>query len=115
MKHLLRFVFVFVILFTVNSNAQLKDCNATEAEIGAAIKARNFSQAYIQWSESQKCLGQSELLFTYGEQILEDKIDNAPSEEKQKLINDLLSLYIAYDKSFSANTKSNRVKRAMMM
>ena len=110
----IRFLLAALIFSTLQGQAQL-NCSQKTADIALMLKARNYSEAFRQWGEAEKCLAESEDLYAAGEKILEYKIDNAASaDEKQLFLQRLLDLYTSYDKNFPTNTKSNVVKKAML-
>ena len=108
-------IFILGVLFVTNSNAQKFDCASKITEYQALFKAKKVKESFDVWSDvSKNCPKENEVVYTDGIQILQYKIDNAASsEEKEKLVRDVLKVYDQYHKNYPLTTQDFEVKKAM--
>jgi hypothetical protein len=68
-------------------------------------KAKNYDAAYSPWMEIRKRNPKfNRAIFTYGERILEHKIENSSGAEQVGFINDLVSLWEERRTHFASKT-----------
>jgi hypothetical protein len=105
------------VLLFLNSNAQKFDCSSKMKEYQEIFQAKKIAESYAIWTDvSKNCPKQSEVLYTDGIDILQYKIDNAPTpEEKEKLVRSLLKVYDQYNKNFPLTTTDFEVKKGMVL
>lgn len=110
-------IFILGILFITNSNAQKFDCTSKTAAYQELLKAGKTNESFDIWSEVKKnCPSGNEAIYTDGIQILQYKIDNAAnSEEKEKLVRDVLKLYDQYNRNFPLSVPDFEVYKAMAL
>lgn len=110
-------IFLFGILFITNSNAQKFDCTSKINTYQELLKAGKTPESFDTWNEVRKnCPSANEAVYTDGIQILQYKIDNAAgSEEKEKLVRDLMKLYDQYNKNFPSLIPDFEVYKAMAL
>lgn len=110
-------IFILSVLFITNSNAQKFDCASKTTEYQALFKATKIGDSFDAWSEVIKnCPKESEAIYTDGIQILQYKTDIATStEEKEKLVRDILKLYDQYNKNYPLSTPDFEVNKAMTL
>ena len=105
------------ILFITNSNAQKYDCTSKTKVYQELLEAKKFTESYTAWDEVRKnCPKENNIIYTDGVQILQYKIENAStSEEKEKLVRDVLKLYDQYYKNFPLLAADYEVKKGMTL
>lgn len=110
-------IFILSVLFITNSNAQKFDCASKTTEYQTLFKATKIGDSFDAWSEVIKnCPKESEAIYTDGIQILQYKTDIATStEEKEKLVRDILKLYDQYNKNYPLSTPDFEVNKAMTL
>lgn len=109
-------IFILGILFITNSNAQKLDCTSKITEYKEQLQTGKINDAFSPWSEVRKsCPKENEALYTDGIQILQYKIENASSEEKEKAVRDLVKLYDQYNKNFPSAIPDFEVYKAMAL
>ncbi|QBZ97483.1 tetratricopeptide repeat protein [Flavobacterium sangjuense] len=110
-------IFILSVLFITNSSAQKFDCTSKTSEYQELFKANKIAESYDVWySVFKNCPKESEVIYTDGIQILQYKIDNAPSaEEKEKLVREVLKLYDQYNKNYPLSTPDFEVNKAMVL
>ena len=104
-------------MFITNSNAQKFDCPSKMTEYQDLFKAKKIAESFDTWTAvSKNCPKENEAVYTDGIEIIQYKIDNAAStEEKEKLVRDVLKLYDQYNKYFPLTTQDFEVNKAMTL
>ena len=104
-------------MFITNSNAQKFDCPSKMTEYQELFKAKKIAESFDTWTAvSKNCPKENEAVYKDGIEILQYKIDNAAStEEKEKLVRDVLKLYDQYNKYFPLTTTDFEVNKAMTL
>jgi len=110
-------IFTLGILFFTNSNAQKFDCTSKIKSYQELLTAKKITESFAIWDEVRKnCPKEDGVIYTDGVQILQFKIDNAStSEEKEKLIRDVLKLYDQYNKNFPLLASDFEVNKGMTL
>jgi hypothetical protein len=110
-------IFILGIMFITNSNAQKFDCPSKMTEYQELFKAKKIAESFDTWTAvSKNCPKENEAVYKDGIEILQYKIDNAAStEEKEKLVRDVLKLYDQYNKYFPLTTTDFEVNKAMTL
>ena len=110
-------IFILGVLFVTNCNAQKFDCASKITEYQELLKAQKMTESFLAWSEVRKnCSKEGEAIYIDGFQILQYKIDNAAStEEKEKLVRDVLKLFDQYNKNYPLTTVDFEVNKAMTL
>jgi TPR repeat protein len=109
-------IFLLGLLFITTGNAQKFDCPSKANEYRELLKAKKFNESFDIWTEVRKnCPKENEAVYTDGIQILQYKIDNAPSEQKEAAVRDLMKLYDQYNKNFTAAIPDFEVYKAMAL
>lgn len=110
-------IFILGVMFITNSNAQKFDCPSKMMEYQDLFKAKKIAESFDTWTAvSKNCPKENEAIYTDGIEIIQYKIDNAAStEEKEKLVRDVLKLYDQYNKYFPLTTQDFEVNKAMTL
>lgn len=109
-------IFIIGILFLTNANAQKFDCSSNITKYQTLFKEKKISESFDTWSEVRKnCPKETETVYTDGIEILDYKIANVTTEEKEKLVRDVLKLYDQYNKNFPLSTPDFEVNKAMAL
>lgn len=109
-------IFILGILFITNSNAQKFDCTSKTSAYQELLKVNKINESFDTWTEVRKnCPKENEAVYTDGIQILQYKIENATSEEKEKSVRDLMKLYDQYNKNFPSAIPHFEVLKAMVL
>ena len=110
-------IFILGVMFITNSNAQKFDCPSKMTEYQDLFKAKKIAESFDTWTAvSKNCPKENEAVYTDGIEIIQYKIDNAAStEEKEKLVRDVLKLYDQYNKYFPLTTQDFEVNKAMTL
>ena len=105
------------VMFITNSNAQKFDCPSKMTEYQDLFKAKKIAESFDTWTAvSKNCPKENEAVYKDGIEIIQYKIDNAAStEEKEKLVRDVLKLYDQYNKYFPLTTQDFEVNKAMTL
>jgi hypothetical protein len=86
------------------SQAQNPECMTNLSIYAEHCKVKNYEAAYEPWKMVyDACPGINKANYSYGEKILEHKIDNASGAEKEGYIKELLSLYDQSTEYFPKN------------
>lgn len=107
--------FILGLLAIANVNAQKFDCSSKISSYQELLKANKVKESYDDWSEVRKNCPKEEAVYTDGMPILQYRIENATSEEKEKSVRDLMKLYDQYNKNFPAAIPDYDVKKAMAL
>lgn len=87
-------IVLFGALGTVFGQAQNPECMTNLSIYAEHYKVKNYDAAYEPWKMVyEACPGINKANFSYGEKILEHRIEKASGAEKQNFIKDLLALY----------------------
>jgi len=114
---LIAVLFLSVSFITVQAQGQEEDMN-TLSIFAEYVKAKNYDAAYQPWMELRQRNPKFHLsIFTYGDDILEHKIENSSGSEKTGYINDLLKLYDERLENFASKTDKGETlaKKAQLM
>ncbi|MDG1571869.1 hypothetical protein OZ410_06045 [Robiginitalea sp. M366] len=85
---------LFGVLGIAFGQAQNPECMTNLSIYAEHIKVKNFDAAYEPWKMVyESCPGINKANFSYGEKILDYKIENSSGAEKEGYIKDLLALY----------------------
>ncbi|MGV9003383.1 tetratricopeptide repeat protein [Flavobacterium sp.] len=111
------FLFITVLLFGLNSNAQKIDCSSQTNEYQEFLNVNNFAEAFTSWEfVKNKCPKQSELIYTDGFKIVQYKIENAKDEEeKEAFVRQLMKLYDQYYKYFPQSIEDYTIYKALAL
>jgi hypothetical protein len=91
---LVRVLALFGFLAVGMAQAQDPECATNLSIYAEHVKVKNYDAAYGPWkSVYDACPGLNKANFTYGERILDYKIENSEGAEKDAFIKDLLDLY----------------------
>ncbi|HET8736777.1 MAG TPA: hypothetical protein VFM69_09260 [Pricia sp.] len=78
----------------INAQAQNQECMTNLSIYVEHVKVKNYEAAYTPWQMVyENCPEVNKANFIYGERILKDKIEKSSGAEKEKYIQDLLTLY----------------------
>ena len=110
-------IFILGVMYITNSNAQKFDCPSKMTEYQELFKAKKITESLDTWTDvSKNCPKENEAVYKDGIEIIQYKIDNAAStEEKEKLVRDVLKLYDQYNKYFPLTTQDFEVNKAMTL
>jgi len=110
-------IFILGVMFITNSNAQKFDCPTKITEYQELFKAKKITESFDTWTAvSKNCPKENEAVYKDGIEIIQYKIDNAAStEEKEKLVRDVLKLYDQYNMYFPLTTTDFEVNKAMTL
>lgn len=87
-------IVLFGALGTVFGQAQNPECMTNLSIYAEHYKVKNYDAAYEPWKMVyEACPGINKANFSYGEKILEHRIEKSSGAEKQNFIKDLLALY----------------------
>ncbi|HSR59198.1 MAG TPA: hypothetical protein VLL47_00515 [Robiginitalea sp.] len=87
---------VLVLGFAASGLAQAQDpeCMTNLSIYAEHVKVKNYDAAYSPWKMVyETCPGINKANFSYGERILDHKIENSSGAEKEGFIQDLIALY----------------------
>ncbi len=108
---LILLVFSSEILFSQEIN-----CAEKIKQLSSTVSDKDFTQANILLSQlKQKCATNSEEIYLLGIEILQNNIEFASSETKEKEIRELIKFYDLYDKNFPSNNNVNSINKAMLL
>ena len=87
-------------------NAQQdQECMTNLSIFSEYAKAKNYDAAYEPWMKVRnKCPKLNRAIYTYGEDILEHKIENSTGGDKMNYINDLVKLWGERGEHFASKT-----------
>ena len=92
------------------SQAQNPECMTNLSIYAEHCKVKNYDAAYEPWKMVyDNCPGINKANYSYGEKILEHKIQNSSGAEKEAYVKDLLSLYDKSTEYFPKNYTSAAV------
>lgn len=91
--------------FNVVNAQQDQECMTNLSIFSEYAKAKNYNAAYEPWMKVRnKCPQLNRAIYTYGEDILEYKIENSNGDEKVGYINDLMLLWKQREEHFASKT-----------
>ncbi len=96
MKKELYIVVIAILGFAAIGSAQAQDpeCMTNLSIYAEHVKVKNYEAAYAPWKMVyETCPGLNKANFSYGERILDYKIESSSGAEKEAYIKDLLTLY----------------------
>lgn len=104
-------------LFFLRGNAQEQSlCDQNLKATEQNIESRDFTSAYNSLTTLRKnCEKFDEKVYVFGEKIITYYIESSQPEEKQKYIDDLILLYGEQAKSFPHHSKTNTIKKAIVL
>ena len=109
-------IFLLGILFITNSNAQKFDCTSKTNAYQELLHINKVNESFDIWNDVRKnCPQENEAIYTDGIQILRYKIENAATEDKEKVVRDVLKLYDQYNKYFPSSIPHFEVQKAMAL
>ena len=115
----LKLVFLFAILngFLASAQDKKKECERDFTAFEELHRADKFDEAYEMLAGlRKKCPTFSEALYTYGEAILNHKMEVMNNgDEKNAVARDFAKLYDEYDKNYPQNAKNNSLKKALVL
>ncbi len=80
--------------YDVVNAQQDQECMTNLSIFSEYAKAKNYNAAYEPWMKTRnKCPKLNRAIYTYGEAILKDKIDNSIYDQKLAFVNDLIKLW----------------------
>lgn len=101
---LVRVVALFGFFAIGMAQAQDPECATNLSIYAEHVKVKNYDAAYGPWKlVYDACPGLNKANFSYGERILDYKIENSQGAEKDAFINDLLALYDKSMEHFPTN------------
>lgn len=111
---------IFVLALLLNGaiiSAQEAPCKAKFVTFQELAKEADFNEIYTSWLDLRKTCGTSdETIFIVTEKILAQKVEEASaSDEKNQMIQKLVSIYDDHDKVFPNNKNGNRVSKAILL
>lgn len=111
-KKLILFITVMCYGFT---QSQEINCAATQQELAQLVEQQNFKEATPKMTLLlSKCPAKDEKLYLLGAKVLQNKIDLASNDDKEKAVKELIALYDKHDLNFPANTSNNQINKAML-
>ena len=113
MKKIFFFLAIFSFFF---SNAQKEDCSAYVSEYKGLLDEGKVNEAYLPWTTVKKnCPKLNEELYLDGFKILQYKVDNLQGEEKDKAVEEILSLHDAFYKNFPEKNQEIELNKALVL
>lgn len=115
MKTKLSLLFIaFASLFVQAQNTEA--CTETISLMGTLAKAKDVAAYDYLTTLRKECPSFHKSIYTYGEVVIEMKIDKATTaEEKEKYVRDLMKLYDEYDANFPNNGAGNKMKKGLLL
>jgi len=97
--------------------AQEAQCKTKFVAFQEVAKEGDFDAIYTSWLDLRKTCGASdETIFLKTEELLSKKVEEASaSDEKNQMIQKLISIYDDHDKTFLNNKKGNRISKAILL
>ena len=113
MKKILFFLAFFSFFL---ANAQKEDCATYVTEYKGLLNEGRINEAYLPWiSVKKNCPKLNEELYLDGFKILQYKADNLDGEEKEKMIDEILSLHDAFFKNFPEKNQQIELDKALVL
>ncbi|NDV44272.1 tetratricopeptide repeat protein [Flagellimonas sediminis] len=117
-RHYLTMITVVMLTGLSMAQAQNPECMTNLSIYAEHAKVKNYDAAYEPWKMVyESCPDINKANFSYGEKILEHKIDKSSGAEKDRFIQELLSLYDNSIKYFPTNyTKADvAIDKALLL
>ena len=111
MKRALQLVLGFIFLSGTLVNAQSnEECLQNLSIFAEYAKVKNYTAAYEPWQKVRKqCPTLNVAIYSYGEKILSDRLENAADADKAAIKSDLLALYDEWVNNFPTRRNVNKV------
>ena len=111
MKRALQLVLGFIFLSGTLVNAQSnEECLQNLSIFAEYAKVKNYTAAYEPWQKVRKqCPTLNVAIYSYGEKILSDRLENAADADKAAIKSDLLALYDEWVTNFPTRRNVNKV------
>jgi len=107
-------VLIFVFTFGISQSQEI-NCASTQTEFAKLVELQNFKDAGAKMSVLlSKCPTSDENLYLLGAVVIQNKIDLATNDDKEKAAKELIALYDKHDKNFPNNTSNNLISKAML-
>ena len=91
------------------------NCAATQAEFAILVELQNYKEANAKMNVLlSKCATSDENLYLLGAKVIQNKIDLATNDDKEKAAKEMIALYDKHDKNFPNNTSNNLINKAML-
>lgn len=95
--------------------AQEVNCAAVQQEFAQLVEKENFKEAASKMTVLlNKCAAKDENLYLLGAKVIQNKVDLASNDDKEKAVKELIALYDKHDLNFPANTSNNLINKAML-
>jgi hypothetical protein len=89
------------------------NCFATQQEFAQLVEAQNFKDASVKMKVLlSKCPTKDENLYVLGAKVIQNEIDLATNDDKEKAVKELIALYDKHDEFFPNNTSNNLINKA---
>ncbi len=89
------------------------NCFATQQEFAQLVEAQNFKDASVKMKLLlSKCPTKDENLYLLGAKVIQNEIDLATNDDKEKAVKELIALYDKHDQYFPNNTSNNLINKA---
>jgi len=111
MKRALQLILGFIFLSGTLVNAQSnEECLQNLSIFAEYAKVKNYTAAYEPWQKVRKqCPTLNVAIYSYGEKILSDRLENAADADKAAIKSDLLALYDEWVANFPTRRNVNKV------
>ena len=111
MKKIFKIGFLTAFLFQGKLLAQdVNECMQDLSIFAEYVKVKNYKSAYEPWMKVRKnCPTINIAVYTYGERILKDLIENGTQEEQQSAKQDLIILFDEWVTNFPKNNNKSAV------
>ena len=111
---------IFLLALILNCNfifAQKEQCQTKFLAFQEIAKEGDFDAIYNSWLDLRKtCEGTDEAIFIKASGFLAPKVEEASaSDEKNVMIQKLISIYDDHDKTFPNNKSGNRINKAILL
>lgn len=91
------------------------NCAATQTEFAKLVELQNYKDANAKMNILlSKCATSDENLYLLGAKVIQNKIDLASNDDKEKAAKEMIALYDKHDKNFPNNTSNNLINKAML-
>lgn len=91
------------------------NCAATQQEFAKLVELQDFKEASSKMTLLLgKCSSKDENLYLLGAKVIQNKIDLASNDDKEKAVKELIALYDKHDLNFPNNTSNNLISKAML-
>lgn len=97
------------------AHSQEINCFATQQELAQLVEAQKFKDAEQSLSSLlAKCSSKDENLYVLGAKVLQNKVDLATNDDKEKAVAELIALYDKHDQNFPDNKSNNTINKAIL-